>query len=298
MSDLYDKNVYGGECMEQLTIGRATLTWLSGGLSLADGDAIFGVVPKPLWTRKYPAHDDYQIELRTDPILVQLDGKNYLIDSGGGVGKFTPKQKRNFAIQEESYVKESLAKLGLTSKDIDAILMTHLHYDHANGLTDKVDEHQFISAYPNVPIYTSQIEWDEMRYPNIRSRNTYWNMNWEPIVEQVRTFTDEVYIDEYIRMVHTGGHSEGHSIVLFEDGNDCFIHMADLMATHGHYNELWVMAYDDYPITSIKEKEKWLKYGHERNAWYTFYHDAYYRAVKFATDGEIVEYMRRKRSED
>lgn len=282
--------------MEQLKVGKATLSWLNGGVNFLDGGAMFGVVPKPLWTRKYPVNENNQIELRTDPILLQLDGKNYLIDTGMGNGKLTEKQIRNYGVLEESSIDKSLAELGLTLKDIDCILMTHMHFDHACGLT-KVDGDSFTSVFPDVPIITSAVEWNEMRNPNIRSRNTYWKMNWEPIQDQVETFEDELQITDHLRMIHTGGHSDGHSIIIYEDGDDCFIHMADIMATHAHQNVLWVMAYDDYPMTSIFQKEKWMEYGYERNAWYTFYHDAYYRAIKFDREGNVIDEVERKRYE-
>lgn len=280
--------------MEQLKVGKATLSWLNGGVNFLDGGAMFGVVPKPLWTRKYPVNENNQIELRTDPILLQLDGKNYLIDTGMGNGKLTEKQKRNLGVLEESSVEQSLNELGLSTSDIDCILMTHMHSDHACGLT-KIEDDTYVPAFPNTPIITSAVEWDEMRNPNIRSRNTYWKMNWEPIQDQVETFEDEIQITENLRMIHTGGHSDGHSIIIYEDGEDCFIHMADIMATLAHQHVLWVMAYDDYPMTSIFQKEKWMEYGYERNAWYTFYHDAYYRAVRFDNKGNVIDEVKRER---
>ncbi|WP_455662533.1 MBL fold metallo-hydrolase, partial [Pradoshia sp.] len=100
-----------------------------------DGGAMFGVVPKPLWSKKYPVNENNQIELRSDPILVQAEGKNYLIDSGIGKGKLTEKQMRNYGVSEESHLDADLAKLGLTTADIDGVLMTHMHFDHASGLT-------------------------------------------------------------------------------------------------------------------------------------------------------------------
>lgn len=281
--------------MEQMKIGRATLTWLRGGVNFLDGGAMFGVVPKPLWSRKYPVNDKNQIELRTDPILIQIDGKNMLIDSGMGNGKLTDKQLRNFGVLEESFLTESLAELSLTPEDIHMILMTHLHFDHACGLT-KQDGDEYVSVFPNATIYASDVEWHEMRHPNIRSINTYWEMNWQAIEKQVTDFTGEMEILEGLKMIHTGGHSDGHAIIVFEDGDECFIHMADLMATHGHQNKLWAMAYDDYPVTSVHEKEKWMAYGYEKKAWYTFYHDAYYRALKFNESGEVVDKVERKRT--
>ncbi|MDP4161751.1 MAG: MBL fold metallo-hydrolase [Bacillota bacterium] len=277
--------------METLQIGNATLTWLPGGDTHLDGGAMFGVVPKPLWQKKYPCNDNNQIELRTDPILLQVDGKNFLIETGIGKGKLTEKQLRNFGVSEESKLLETLEELKLTPKDIDYILMTHLHFDHACGLT-ALENGEYTSIFPNAKIITSQTEWDEMRNPNIRSRNTYWKENWEAIENQVLPFEKEWNFGP-ITMVHTGGHSDGHSIILIESQGQTAVHMADLMPTHAHQNPLWVLAYDDYPMNSISGKKKWLEYGMSKNAWFTFYHDAFYRAVKWDSDGSINKSLKR-----
>ncbi|WP_249872045.1 YtnP family quorum-quenching lactonase [Oceanobacillus saliphilus] len=283
--------------MEKLKVGRASLTWLNGGVTHLDGGAMFGVVPKPLWQNKYPPNEKNQIELRTDPILLEIDGKNFLIDSGIGKDKLTDKQIRNFGVLEQSKLEQSLKELGLTVHDIDVVLMTHLHYDHACGLTKKISEDTYESVFKNAIIYTSEVEWNEMRNPNIRSVNSYWEMNWKPIVNQVEPFKKEIKIADGLRMIHTSGHSDGHSIILFEDGDETFIHMADIMPTYAHENKLWVLAYDDYPIRSVHEKEKWLDLGFQKEAWYTFYHDAYYRAVRYNKSGEKTNELKRERYE-
>jgi glyoxylase-like metal-dependent hydrolase (beta-lactamase superfamily II) len=279
--------------METLKIGSIQLTWLSGGVTNLDGGAMFGVVPKALWLRKYPANEKNQIELPTDPILIQMYGKNLLIEAGLGKGKLSEKQLRNFGVSAESNVEESLNHLGLNPEEIDYVLMTHLHNDHVGGLT-KRNGGSYISTFPNAKIITSEIEWDEMRNPNIRSKSTYWKENWEAIENQVITF-DEKWCFEGITMVHTGGHSNGHSIVIIEDGGEMAVHMADIMPTHAHQNSLWVMAYDDYPMDSIAAKEKWIPYAIENDAWFTFYHDAFYRAVKWGTDGQMTKSIKREK---
>lgn len=281
--------------MEQLQIGRAKLTWLRGGVNHLDAGAMFGVVPKALWKNHYPVDEKNLMELRTDPILLQLDGCNYLIDTGMGNGKLSEKQMRNFGVLEESFLEESLAEMGLKPENVDSILMTHMHYDHALGLTKKNGEIGYTAIFPDVPIITSQIEWAEMKNPNIRSINTYWKMNWEPVARQVETFDSVIEIANGLKMIHTGGHSNGHSIIVFEDGDESFIHMADIMPTHAHQNKLWVLAYDDYPITSVHAKEKWMKIGYERKSWFTFYHDAYYRAIKWDKTGMKIAELKRAR---
>lgn len=277
--------------VDTLKVGNVSLTWLSGGVVNLDGGAMFGVVPKPLWSRKYPSNDNNQIELAADPILIQMDGKNLLIESGLGQGKLTDKQKRNYGVTGESCVDKDLEKLGLTAADIDYVLMTHLHFDHACGLTNHKNG-VYVSAFPNAKIITSEVEWDEMRNPNIRSKNTYWKENWEAVSSQVQTFKETWRLGS-IRMIHTGGHSNGHSVVIIEDGGEMAIHMADLMPTHAHFNSLWVLAYDDYPMDSIAAKEKWIPYALNQNAWFTFYHDVFYRAVKWGHEGKVIEYVKR-----
>ncbi|PLT31481.1 YtnP family quorum-quenching lactonase [Peribacillus deserti] len=281
--------------METLQAGGFLLTWLDGGVTNLDGGAMFGVVPKALWSRKYAVNESNQIELRTDPILIQKDGYNILVETGIGSGKLSEKQKKNFGVTEESKLIESLAVLGLTPGDIDFVLLTHMHFDHACGLTKKEND-TWVSIFERAEIVTSNVEWNEMRSPNIRSANTYWKENWEAVQQQVKPFTEEREIIPGLRMVHTGGHSDGHSILVVEDEGQTLIHMADLMPTHAHSNVLWVLAYDDYPMTSIEQKQKWMKYGLKKNAWFTFYHDAVYRAVKWDGSGkELVSEIERQK---
>src|SRR5699024_5068548 len=137
--------------METLNVGHAKLTWLKGGVAHVDGGAMFGVVPKPLWTKKYPANELNQIELRSDPKSMKIYNMNILIDAVLRNDKFNEKQTRNFGIREESRIEESLEEIDLTINDIDIILMTHLHYDHANGLTKKIGDN-YRSIYKDIPI--------------------------------------------------------------------------------------------------------------------------------------------------
>ncbi|MEW9500725.1 YtnP family quorum-quenching lactonase [Jeotgalibacillus marinus] len=279
--------------MDSFKFGQWNLSWLDGGITNMDGGAMFGVVPKPLWSKKYPHNDANQIELTTEPALLTIDNHHILIDSGVGHGKLSHKKKRNYGVTRESKIEQSLEKLDLKTIDIDIILMTHMHFDHASGLTEFKGE-KLVSSFPNAKIYTSAVEWDEMRSPNIRSRNTYWEENWKPIQEQVITFEGEIEVLPGLKMIHTGGHSNGHSIVLMEQDGETMVHMADLMPTHAHQNPLWVLAYDDYPMTSIAAKQDWIKKGIANNWWFMFYHDSFYRALKWDEAGkEIVDSVKR-----
>lgn len=253
-----------------------------------DGGAMFGVVPKPLWSKQYPVNDKNQIELRSDPILLQVDGLNLLIEAGIGNGKFSEKAIRNYGITSESKVEQSLKELKLTPEDIDVVMMTHMHFDHVSGLSTPVGDKQ-VPVFPNATIYVEEKEWNEMQHPNMRSKNTYFRENWEGIEHQVKPYKGQLEVVPDIRMIHTGGHSAGHAIIHISRGNADIWHMADLMPTIAHMPSLWVLAYDDYPITSIGQKETYIQGNLERKPYFTFYHDAHYRYVQLSEDGKTIE---------
>lgn len=280
--------------MEQIKRDGLTITWLRGGITHLDGGAMFGVVPKPLWTRLYPCNEKNQIPLRTDPMLIEYKGKKILVESGLGNHKMNEKFKRNFGVLEESFLEEDLATLGYKPSDIDIVLMTHLHFDHACGLT-KYEGDTLVPTFENAMIYATEIEWNEMRNPNIRSKNTYWKENWEAVEEQVRTYEKQLEILPGLKMIHTGGHSDGHAIMHLEHNGEHFYHLADIYATTAYANPLWVMAYDDYPMDSIFAKKDIIPQMHQEEAWLLFYHDAFKRAIKFNQEGKIVEEIERIR---
>ena len=236
--------------MDRYTFHDMTFTWLDGVMFNTDGGTLFGPVPRAVWGRYYPFNEENQMPCTSDPILIQYQDKNFLIDATLGIDKATDKMKRNAGLYSEGDVPASLAKIGLTPEDIDVVMMTHMHNDHAGGLT-YLKNGVLTSRYPNATIYMSRAEWDDVRKPNSRTRNTYLKDNWEPLQDQVETFEGNLEIAPGIIMEHTGGHSRGHSIIRFEQKNETMLHMADLLLTFVHTNPLWVGAVDDYPMDSI-----------------------------------------------
>lgn len=272
--------------MDQYKFHDMTISWLNGGILRMDGGAMFGSVPFPVWSRRFPYNDKFQIEHPTDPMLIQYQGKNILIDTGFGKGKLTEKQERNFGLYCHHTINEDLASVGLTVADIDTILMTHMHFDHIGGLTMPNEEGVLVSRFPNAKIYVSQIEWDDLRHPNIRTKASYFPADWQAIQGQVETFEKELDFLPGIKMIHTGGHSRGISILILEQAGEKIYHMSDLMPSHAHQNPLWVLAFDDYPMDSIEAKVKYLPLAYAEGAKFMFYHDPLYRMVQWDQEGK------------
>lgn len=110
-----DSSTQGGDLVERLERDGLTITWLNGGVTHMDGGAMFGVVPKPLWSRKYPHNDKNQIELRTDPMLIEKDGKRILVEAGIGNERLDEKQRRNYGVLEESSVETKFSQAWIGS---------------------------------------------------------------------------------------------------------------------------------------------------------------------------------------
>lgn len=275
--------------LDQYIFHDMTFTWLDGITSNTDGGTLFGPVPRALWGRYYPFNENNQMPTVTDPILIQYQNKNYLIDAGIGLDKLNDKIKRNLGIQAEGNISASLAKLELTKEDIDVVMMTHMHNDHAGGLSH-YDNGELKSSYPNATIYINEKEWDDVRNPNARTKNTYLKENWAPIQNQVKTFSDKQEIAPGITMEHTGGHSRGHSIIRFQQNGETMLHLADILLSFVHTNPLWVGAVDDYPMDSIAAKQKLMKEALENQYRFLFYHDPFYRVVEYTKDGKNLTY--------
>lgn len=276
--------------MDTLKIGNITITWLNGGVTKMDGGAMFGPVPKPLWSKQYPANERNQIELVTEPMLVEKDGSHYLIDGGIGKGRLTEKQMRNFGATEGLPIEEDLAALGLTTDSIDKVLMTHLHFDHVTGLVKK-SGHRLVSVFPNAEILVERREWEAIVHPMKRTQGTYWEENWKAIEKQVVLFDSFCQAAEGVELVHTGGHSPGHCLVKLSDQDKVAVHFSDILPTHAHINPLWVSAFDDYPLDTIAAKEKWLAKATDNQWIVLFYHDAYIRALKHRKESNGVQIL-------
>lgn len=277
--------------MINYTFHEMKLTWLEGmRYKLQDGGTLFGPVPKAVWQRFFPVNEHNQIPEVLAPILIQYQGKNYLIDTGLGTDKLSDKQKRNLGVHSENKVEASLAELGLKLTDIDVVLMTHMHNDHAGGLTRLNETGDLVSTFPKAKIYMTGTEWQEVRFPNDRTKGTYLKENWEMIQEQVTTFSDKLQVAPGITMIHTGGHSNGLAVIKLEQAGETMIHMSDLMLTHAHKNPLWVGAVDDYPMDSVAAKQAFLPQAFKNHWKFFFYHDPFYAVLQYDETGQQIVY--------
>jgi len=256
-----------------LTLGDLELVPLLDGYFRLDGGAMFGVVPKPLWEKRTQADERNRILMGMRPLLVR-GGKLMIIDAGAG-DKMDAKSAGIYAFDRAENLDVTLARAGVRAEDVEIVLASHLHFDHAGGFTVRGADGVIRPRFPNARYVVSHGEYEDATHPHERNRASYFVENYVPLVEAgLVDFTrgDESVMTG-VRVRRTGGHTRFHQIVYIESGGKTAIFAADLIPTTAHVDEPWIMAYDLYPMDTLEFKRGFLQEAIEREYLVFFEHD-------------------------
>ena len=269
-----------------MQLGQFAIDWVSAGRFKLDGGAMFGPVPKPLWEKKIVADERNRIPMGLNCILVTTPQGRVLLDTGIG-NKLSAKQQEIFALVNPPTIEDSLRAHGLGVADIDHVVLSHCDFDHVGGATRRDEDGRIVPTFPGATYHIQKEEWEDLTHPNIRSKSTYFAENWQAIEQsgQVKLIERDGELLPGISTYHTGGHTRGHIVIQIVSGDEGAVYMGDLMPTRHHLNPLWVMAYDNFPMTSIEQRGQWTHQIAERDWWLLFYHDVDLGAGRWGTDG-------------
>lgn len=264
-----------------LTLGDFTIFWLNGGHFRLDGGTMFGAVPKVLWEKKCTADATNTIPLCNDVLLVKTPEHTILIDTGIG-NKLSSKLLSIFQVTSPWSVTDDLQKLGISSEEIDTVLLTHCDFDHAGGIVMHNGEGEEELSFPNAVHYIQQKEWEDVEQPNRRAQSTYFPENFSLLKKEgkLKIIAGDIDVCTGIKLRYTGGHTRGHQLVELHSGGETLVHLGDLYPTHAHTNPLWIMSYDNFPLEVIDRKEEYFEYYQKQNSWFSFYHDPVVKACK------------------
>lgn len=275
--------------MEQLSLGNIRITWLEGGTFELDGGTMYGAVPKVLWQQKFPADQDNYIKMLNAPLLVQTDEFNLIIDTGLG-NKLSDKQKKIFRVDHPWSVPQDLEQLGLQRTDIHYVILTHGDFDHAGGVMMINNNGEMELTFPAAKHVIQSMEWQDIINANKRAAHSYWPENFSGLKanKNLLTIKGDREIVPGINTRLTGGHTRGHQVIEIKGNTGCAVHLGDVLPTHTHTNPLWIMAYDNFPLEIIEQKENLLPHYRQQGCWFTFYHDPFMKACKLNEKGEVT----------
>jgi len=256
-----------------MRLGALDLVPLSDGFFSLDGGAMFGVVPKALWQRRTPADDRNRIRMGMRPLLVRAGRLRVLIDAGIG-DKMSEKDVDIYAIDRREHLDHALAGAGLTAADIDVVIATHLHFDHAGGFTARADG-ALRPRFPRARYVVREGEWNDATHPHERNRASYLPENFLPLQDAgvIDFVKEDGDVLPGLSVWRTGGHTMHHQIVRIESEGQTAIFAADLIPTTAHVDLPWIMAYDLYPMDTLGYKRHFLREAIEREYVIFFEHD-------------------------
>ena len=234
-----------------------------------DGGAMFGVVPKVIWNKTNPADENNLCTWAMRCLLIEDGDRLILIDTGIG-NKQDEKFFGHYYLQGNDALDKSLAKHGFKCDDITDVLLTHLHFDHCGGAIIWEDG-ELKPAFKNAVYWSNEQHWQWAVEPNDREKASFLKENILPIQQSGQlqfvalpkeSLNDKLPTSKFtdaISLRFVDGHTKSMMLPQISYGNKTIVYMADLLPSVGHIPLPYVMAYDMFPLTTLKEKKAFLE---------------------------------------
>ncbi len=253
---------------------------------------MFGVVPKTLWERRIAADAKNRIPLGMRCLLVEHDDGLVLIDTGLG-NKENAKFLDIYGVENagsgaRTALEDGLREAGFDTSDVQLVINTHLHFDHAGGNTFRNEGGEVQSAFPNARFIVQAGERDYAASANERTSASYFPANWDASVAAGQyEFIDgprEIVPGISVRM--TPGHTPFHQSVVLTSGGETACFLGDVVPTTHHLPLPWIMGYDVEPLVTLESKRGLLADALKEEWLLIFEHDAAVGFGRVAHDGK------------
>jgi methylmalonyl-CoA epimerase len=254
-------------------IGRLELVSLSDGFIRLDGGAMFGVVPRRLWEKRLPPDDRNRIPMGLRPLLV-IGQRTLLIDAGCG-DKMSAKAADLYGLDRTQHLEHSLNAAGVSAADVDLVLASHLHFDHAGGFTALDGDGRIVPRFPRARYLVHRGEWHDATHPHERNRASYLQENFVPLAEAgvVDFLDDDAEVMPGVQLQRSGGHTAHHQVIRVTSAGETAVFTADMFPTAAHAPDAWLMSYDLYPMDTLAFKKRFAREAIERDYLIFFEHD-------------------------
>lgn len=249
------------------------LQTIETGFFKLDGGAMFGVVPKTLWSKHNPSDEANRCTWALRCLLVENGPQLLLIDTGLG-NKQDDRFFSHYEPHKEASLLDSIQRAGYSEKDITDVLLTHLHFDHVGGAVRRVGE-RLLPTFPAATYWSHSGHWQWAVNPNPREKASFLNENIAPLQEsgQLQFMDKKPFVYSDIALLPVDGHTEKMILPIIRLGNRTVAYVADLIPSAAHIALPWVMSYDVRPLLTMQEKAQLLQRAADENWVLVFEHD-------------------------
>jgi methylmalonyl-CoA epimerase len=260
------------------SVGDIELISVCDGFVRFDGGAMFGVVPKPLWEKKAPADARNRITLAMRPLVIR-GVRTMIVDAGLG-DKENARFCDIYGVDRARNLDHTLAEAGLAPEDIDIVVASHLHFDHAGGFTVRGPDGRLRPRFPRAQYVVRRGEWEDATHTHARNRASYLLDNYVPLADAgvLQLVDDDQTIMPGVKVRRTGGHTMHHQMIAIESGGKTAAFVADLMPTAAHLPDPWLMGFDLYPMDTLAAKNRFAREAAEKGTLVFFEHDPAFAA--------------------
>jgi glyoxylase-like metal-dependent hydrolase (beta-lactamase superfamily II) len=245
--------------MSRVALGDFEITLVRAGFYWWDGGAIFGVVPRTLWSKKFAADELNRIRFGFNCYIIRTGEHSILIETGAG-DKLDSKARARMKLPDrELPLPEILATQGIDPESIDIVINSHLHFDHCGGNT-VLSNGTVKPAFPKARYYTRRGEWEHAHERHIRDSVSYIDANYDPLVESGRMvlLDGDCEIAPGVALKLAPGHNRDMTVVTATSGGQTFCFFSDLIPSAAHVTPSWVAAFDLFPLEAIDVKIQWM----------------------------------------
>ncbi len=244
------------------------------GNMMIDGGALFGVIPKTIWIKKYDCDKNNNCNIKMRSLLIETDDRRILIDTGCG-NKQDKRFFKYYYLNGSGELVKSLLEKGFKPEDITDVIHTHLHFDHCGGTLKKDVNGEIVSAFPNADLWVSKKQWDWAINPNDREAPAYPSENILPMFNtgKLKFIENETEILPDIFALFANGHTRGQVIPIINYNGRKIIYCADLIPTMANVPLSFISAFDLFQLDVLDEKGKLLNMAAENEMILFFEHD-------------------------
>ncbi|MDO9554088.1 MBL fold metallo-hydrolase [Rhodonellum sp.] len=236
---------------------------INTGFFKLDGGAMFGVVPKTLWSRTNPSDENNLCTWAMRCLLVEEGNRLVLVDNGIG-DKQDAKFFSHYYLHGNDSLESSLKAKGFGHEDITDNFLTHLHFDHCGGGVKYVENNpnRFGMTFPQAKYWTNEAHWKWATVPNLREKASFLKENILPMQESGQLEFLELNKGQLFPgfdFFTADGHTDKQMIPKIQYKGRTVVFAADLLPSVGHIPLPYVMGYDTRPLITLEEKGKFLE---------------------------------------